>query len=210
MSIKKIILAMGALGVIGAGVAWYLIDDKLTPTEDHIVNCKNGRRLYEQMVEFELDYLSLPSAESVQDDPEMEPLDLTSSNGYLGQLVVAAAMDSEQLFYIKGSAICSESGPDNVVMPRNEVLRPGENGWAYFKGRELGGDPKLPLLVPGWNPATKKWDDIWKNGIPVVMLDGSVVLYQAPSDGTAGEYKTLKEKLPFDLADPNLIQPAHK
>jgi hypothetical protein len=211
MSIKKIVTAMGALGLIGAGVAWYLIDDKLTPTENYIINCHNGRRLYEQMVEFEKDYLSLPSGESVQDDPEMEPLDLTSSNGYLGQLVVAAAMDSEQLFYIKGSAICSESGPDNVVMPRNEVLRPGENCWAYFKGRELGGDPKLPLLVPGWNPATKKWDeDIWKNGIPVVMLDGSVVLYQAPSDGTAGEYKTLKEKLPFDHEDPNLIQPAHK
>ena len=211
MSIKKILIGMVALGVIGAGVAWYLIDEKLTPTEDYIVNCHNGRRLYEQMVEFEQDYLSLPSAGSVQDDPEMAPLDLSSSNGYLGQLVVAAAMDSEQLFYIKGAATCAESEPDHVVMPRNEVLRPGENGWAYFKGRELGGDPSLPLLVPGWNPATKKWDEsIWKNGIPVVMLDGSVVLYEAPTNGTVGEYKTLKDKLPFDLADSNLIQPSHK
>jgi hypothetical protein len=209
MSIKKILLGMAILGLIGAGVAWYLIDDKLTPTEDYMKNCHNARRLYEQMVEFEKDYLSLPSAGSVSDDPEMAPLDLTSSNGYLGQLVVAAAMDSEKLFYIKGSSVCAE--PDNVVMPRNEVLKPGENGWAYFKGRELGGDPSLPLLVPGWNPATKKWDDaIWKNGIPVVMLDGTVILYQAPNDGTVEDYKTLKAKLPFDLTDPNLIQPSHK
>lgn len=209
MNIKKIIISLGALGVVGAGVAWYLIDKKLTPPEEFVINCDNGARIYEQIVEFEKDYLSLPSAESVEDDEEMKALDLSSSNGYLGQLVVAGAMNSEQIFYIKGAAVCSESEPDHVVMPRSEVLKAGENGWAYFKGRELGSNPPLPLLVPGWNPKTKQWDSaIWQNGIPVVMTDGTVVLYKAPNDGTAGEYKTQKKELPFDPNDPNLIQPA--
>jgi hypothetical protein len=210
MNIKKIMIGMVALGVIGAGVAWYLIDEKLTPPEDYVIICDNGLRIYEQIVEFEKDYLSLPSEESALDDAEMESLDLKTSNGYLGQLVVAGAMDSELIFYIKGSAVCGESEPDNVVMPRSEVLTAGENGWAYFIGREFGAKPPLPILVPGWNPETKNWDSaIWKNGVPVVMTDGTVVLYKAPNDGTLGSYKTLKADLPFDLTDANLIQPAN-
>jgi hypothetical protein len=80
---------------------------------------------------------------------------------------------------------------------------------AYFKGRELGKENPQPLLVPGYNPKTKKWDDvIWKHGVPVLFTDGSVVLYQAESDGEKDGYKTTTEKLPFKADDPKLVQPA--
>jgi len=207
---KNILLGIVLLGIIGAGVGWYLIQQKLKPTEVYIRHCDNARRIHEQMVEFEMDYLGLPSAEAMADDDEMSVLDLSTSNGYLGQLVIAAAMDSEEIFFLEGSSCCVGSAPDNKVTPRTEVLCPGENGWAYFKGRELDGDGTLPLLVPGWNPKTKKWDeDIWKTGIPVLRVDGSVVLYQAPKEGKIKDYDVKKGALPFSHDDPDLVQPAH-
>ena len=210
ISIKKTLLLLVVVGVIAAGVGWYLIQQKLAPTETYIKNCNKARLIYEQLVEFEKDYLELPSAET-KDDDEMSSLDLSTANGYLGQLIIASARDSEEMFFIEGSAICLGDGPDNVVTPRKDVLRPGENGWAYFKGRDLAQEKSLPLLVPGWNPKIKTWDDnIWKTGIPVLAIDGSVTLYQAPNDGQKEEYITKKTDAPFKKDDPNLIQPASK
>lgn len=211
MKIKKILLVMLVLGILAAGVGWYLIQKKLAPAEAYIKNCNNARRIYEQLVEFDKDYLELPSAEAREGDEEMSSLDLSSSNGYLGQLVIASAMDSEALFYIEGASCCSATAPDDVVTPRSEVLRAGENGWAYFKGRDLAADKSLPILAPGWNPKTKKWDEsIWEKGTPVLLTDGSVSLYRAPADGKDGDYPTKKSELPFDKSDANLIQPATK
>lgn len=211
MKLKKILLLLFVVGIAGAGVAWYLIQQKLAPTENYIKNCNNARLIYEQLVEFEKDYLEMPSAGTKEDDDEMSALDLTTANGYLGQLIIASARDSEAIFYIEGSSCCSGDGPDNVVTPRNEVLKPGENGWAYFKGRDFAGDKSLPLLVPGWNPKTHIWDEtIWKTGIPVLAVDGSVSLYQAPDDGEQEGYAIKKAELPFKKDDPNLVQPASK
>ena len=211
MNIKKILLLLLVVGIIAAGVGWYLIQQKLAPTENYIQNCNNARLIYEQFEEFEKDYLELPSAGAKEEDEEMSALDLSTANGYLGQLIIASAMDSEGIFFIEGSASCSGDAPDDVVTPREEVLRPGENGWAYFKGRDLAGEKALPLLVPGWNPKTKAWDEqVWGSGVPVLMIDGSVVLYQAPADGKQEEYATKKAEIPFKETDPNLVQPATK
>lgn len=211
MNIKKILLVLLVVGVAAAGVGWYLIQQKLAPTEAYIKNCNNARLIYEQFEEFEKDYLELPSAGTKEEDDEMSSLDLSTANGYLGQLIIASAMDSEEMFFIEGSGCCQSAAPDNVVTPRKEVLLPGENGWAYFKGRDLGIDKSLPLLVPGWNPETKTWDEeLWKMGVPVLRVDGSVVLYQAPKDGRAEDHETTKSELPFKKDDPDLVQPAAK
>ncbi|MCP5535656.1 MAG: hypothetical protein H7A51_05395 [Akkermansiaceae bacterium] len=208
---KKIMLGMLIVALLGAGAAWYAIQQKLKPTEAYIRYCNNARLIHEQLVEFEKDYLELPSAEAMADDPEAKSLDLSSSNGYLGQLIIAAGRDSEEIFHIAESSVCSGSLPDNKVVPREEVLRAGENGWAYFKGRTIDGnaEPSQPLLVPGWNPDTKVWDDaIWKTGIPVLSADGSVVLYQADTETEKEGYRIRKDGLPFKKDDPDLIQPA--
>ncbi len=218
MKITKKKIKLGLLGLLGlaiiaGGTLWYLIQQKLKPTENYIQNCHNARLIHEQLTEFELDYLELPSVDAMADDTEAATLDLTSSNGFLGQLIIAAGRDSEEIFYIAGSSCCSGDAADNVVVPRTEVLRPGENGWAYFKGRAIDGndDPSQPLLVPGWNPKTKEWDEsIWKSGIPVLHVDGSVALYQAPDKGKDGDYEITKSDLPFKKDDPNLIQPSTK
>jgi hypothetical protein len=210
---KKIALGLLVLVILGVGVGWYVIQQKLKPDAAYIQHCNNARLIHEQFVEFELDYLELPSAEAMADDPEAAALDLTTSNGYLGQLIIAAAMESEEIFFIAGSSCCPGDAPDNVVVPRKEVLRPGENGWAYFKGRVIEGnaDPSQPLLVPGWDPKTKGWSDVvWKNGVPVLRVDGSVVLYKASDNGRAGDYETQKADLPFEKDDPDWVQPATK
>ncbi|GEM_PF-5181977 len=207
--IKKILIVLVVLALVVAGGGWYMIQQKLKPKDDYIQYCDQAQRIYEQIVEFEKDYLGVPSAEAMEGDDEMVGLELSSSNGYLAQLIIGAGMDSEELFFLSGSSCCDGDAADNVVAPVAEVLRPGENGWAVFKGRELSDTPAKPLLVPGYNPKTKKWDDpIWKHGVPVLFTDGSVVLYQAESDGEAGGYKTTTKPLPFDVADPNLVQPA--
>lgn len=210
---KKIMLGLLIVVLLGAGAAWYAIQQKLKPAENYIRYCNNARLIHEQLVEFEKDYLELPSAEAMADDPEAKSLNLSTSNGLLGQLIIAAGRNSEEIFHIADSSVCSGSMPDNKVVPREEVLRPGENGWAYFKGKSIEGntDPSQSLLVPGWNPKTKNWDDeIWKSGIPVLSVDGSVVLYQANSNSEKDGYTIKKADIPFKKEDPNLVQPAVK
>jgi len=205
----KILVAFVALALIGVGTGWYFLQQKLKPKDDYLQYCDKAHKIYEQMKEFEKDYLGAPSADAMEGDDEMVGLDLSASNGFLAQLIIGAGMDSEELFFLPGSSCCTGDSPDNLVAPAKEALRAGENGWAYFKGRELGKENPQPLLVPGYNPKTKKWDDvIWKHGVPVLFTDGSVVLYQAESDGEKGGYKTTTEKLPFKADDLNLLQPA--
>ena len=207
--IKKILVVLVLLALIAAGAGWYVIQKKLTPKEDYLKYCDQAHQIYEQMVEFEKDYLDVPSADAMEGDDEMKGLDLKTSNGYLAQLIIGAGMNSEEIFFLAGSSCCSGSGPDNKVAPAKEALRAGENGWAYFKGRELSKENPQPLLVPGYNPKTKKWDDdLWKHGVPVLFTDGTVVLYQAERNGEEGGYKTTTEPLPFKADDPNLVQPA--
>ncbi len=209
--LKKILVTLIVLALIGGGAGWYLIQQKLKPKDDYLQYCDQATRIHEQMVEFEKDYLGVPSADAMDGDDEMVGLDLSTSNGYLAQLIIGAGMDSEELFFLAGSSCCAGVGPDNVVAPVKDALRPGENGWAYFKGRELDVSPPQPILVPGYNPQTKQWDDaIWSHGVPVLFTDGKVVLYQAESDGEDGGYKTTTASLPFKANDPDLVQPATK
>lgn len=208
-NIKKILLVLVVLGLVAAGGGWYIIQKKLEPKDDYLKYCDQAHRIYEQMVEFEKDYMDIPSADAMEGDDQMVGLNLQTSNGYLAQLIIGAGMNSEDIFFLKGAACCSGIAPDNKVAPAKEALRAGENGWAYFKGRELSKENPQPLLVPGYNPKTKKWDAaIWKHGVPVLFTDGSVVLYQAESDGEEGGYKTTTEPLPFKVDDPNLVMPA--
>lgn len=209
MTKKRLLMLLLVLLLCAAAGVGYFLKLKMTEKADYLKYCDHAHRLHHEMVEFEKDYIVLPSEEAVEMDDELAGFDLTSSNGYLGQLVVGAGMTSEELFFLKGSSVCN--GADNVVAPRKEILRPGENGWAYFKGRELAGDGALPLLVPGWNPKSGAWDDsIWKRGIPVLSVEGAVILYKASQDGEDGGYLTKKASVPFQIKAPELVQPAAK
>ncbi|MBT8044056.1 MAG: hypothetical protein KJO79_03815, partial [Verrucomicrobiae bacterium] len=70
LNAKKIMLGMVLVCLLGVGVVWYMIQQKLKPTDDYIRYCNNARLIHEQLVEFEKDYLELPSAEAMADDPE--------------------------------------------------------------------------------------------------------------------------------------------
>lgn len=208
---KKRILFSGLFAVIVASVIGTVLYQKVKEAPDYMKHCHSAKRLYQHFVDFNEDYLSMPGPEAAEMDAEIEGFDYSSSNGYLGQLLVAMNANSEENFFLEGSSVCSGEKPDNIVAPNQEALKAGENGWAYFTGRDLETDGKLPLLVPGWNPATKKWDDpLWDNGIPVLFVDGTVILYRAGSNGTDEGYETTTDPLPFDINDPNLLQPLAK
>jgi hypothetical protein len=211
ISLKKSLLGLLLIIFIAGGIGGYLLMKKLEPKADYLQYCDRAKCIHEQFVEFEKDYLGLPSTDAMEGDDEMLGLDLSTANGYLAQLIIGSGMDSEEIFFLEGSSCCVGDAPDNIVAPAKETLRPGENGWAFFKGRELGSNPPQPLLVPGYNPATKKWDDlIWKSGVPVLFTDGSVVLYRAEEDGEEDGVVTTKDDLPFSIDDQDLVQPATK
>ena len=215
--LKFILSSALVLALIGGGIGYYVWKNKFAEKDDYVKHCYSANRLYHLFAGFNEDYMGMPGPEAVEMDPELVGFDFSSSNGYLGQLLVAMNADSEELFFLKGSSVCPGEHADNKVAPNKEALRAGENGWAYFKNRDLNSAKKQPLLVPGWNPATKKWDDpVWENGIPVLFTDGSVVLFRSgsnkviSSENAWAEYATSTEDLPFELDDPNLIQPLTK
>lgn len=207
MKINKLML-FAAVFVVAAGAgAGIFLYKKMQPKANYLVNCDKAKRIYNQLASFQMDYETLPSQEAVEMDETLEGIKLDSANGYLRQLAFATNMVSEEPFYIEGSSVCKGHAADNKVTPQEEILKAGENGWAYFSRKTLK-EVRLPLLVPGWNPETKEWDEaIWEQGIPVLMTDGSVSLYKAGSNGKDGNYATLKAELPFSKGDSLLLQP---
>ncbi len=223
---KKAIIILLVIGIVSVGgAAFYIYKTKFEEKADYLKHCYAAHRLHELFVGFNEDYMGMPGPEAAEMDDTLAGFNFDSSNGYLAQLLVAMNVDSEEFFFLKGSAVCEGDAPDNIVAPNEEALRAGENGWAYFKGRSLD-DPKNPaLLVPGWDPSSKKYDQpVWSHGIPVLHVDGSVILYNSPDDEeyepyTAHiqlldnkEFKTsaTTKPLPFKQADPQLIQPLAK
>ena len=184
---------------------------KFRESSDHFEKLDKARAIYTQMLSFNRDYETLPSLEAVEIDDELAGFDLTSSNGYFGQLIAATNMTTEAPFFLEGSCACTATPPDNIVAPRSETLKAGENGWAYFKGRKIDSQSApQPLLVPGWNPATKQWDDaLWSEGIPVLSTDGAITLYKAQRNDSSSQNIMTKSDLPFAQNDLDLIQPSH-
>jgi prepilin-type N-terminal cleavage/methylation domain-containing protein len=102
---------------------------------------------------------------------------IQSSNDAFRSLI-PTYLDNEQVFVVPGS----KDGPhaDNIIDPYTQILRPGENHWAYIEGLSETSSSLWPLVVDGANAAgqyTNVQGDlggIWKGTKAIVInTDGS-------------------------------------
>lgn len=111
---------------------------------------------------------------------------VSDSNAAFAQLF-PTYVQSEQLFWIKGSAFCNANGPDDMIdnpplEPPVKTLARGENGWAYVVGLTAKSNPNLPIIADGFFDSvrhTYSRDKDQKGGVwngkkaAVVRMDGS-------------------------------------
>jgi prepilin-type N-terminal cleavage/methylation domain-containing protein len=79
---------------------------------------------------------------------------VSSSNDAFCQ-VFPTYLQSEQIFWLAGSAWCSAAQPDDVidnptVVPSQQTLKTGENEWAYVLGLNDSSNPAVPLIADGF------------------------------------------------------------
>ena len=73
----------------------------------------------------------------------------TDSNNYLRALIPQYA-PSESIFAIPGS-VYTPSKPDENKSSLNEIIKKGENYWAYVRGLKDTSNPTYPLLADGFS-----------------------------------------------------------
>ena len=142
----------------------------------------NGKQLYLCMLDFESDMGSFPDQSTSEDHKDPAYYDAGTSNRYLAQLIEGDYTTSEMLF------TTGEEGynkADGIISPNAEILKKGENGWAYvlvddktdtpvIRGLSTadGGDiPFLiaPLAEPSGKINPKPYDGRWL----YIRTDGS-------------------------------------
>jgi len=117
------------------------------------------------------------------------PTPVASSNDAFCQLF-PTYLKSEAIFYVSGSAWCSQSPPDELTdtaltVPSTDTLKSGENEWAYVLALNDTFNPSVPLIAdgfvtPGGNTSHKYSLDqsvqggVWKGKQAIVVrADGS-------------------------------------
>ena len=149
-----------ALGVLIALVVPYTIKQKKRMEMHQVQSCTKS--IYLCMIDFENDIASFPDDRTAREQPELASFTGTSSNRYLGQLIAGGYLKAEFIFSIKPS---TRTEADEVISPPSEILKKGENGWAYvmmtngspnslIQGLSTDDYGQLPLLVAPLQDAT--------------------------------------------------------
>jgi hypothetical protein len=138
----------------------YLIKQKKRMEMHQVQSCTKS--IYLCMIDFENDMANFPDDRTAREQPELVRFTGASSNRYLGQLIAGGYLKAECIFSIK-SSMGTEA--DEVISPPSEILKKGENGWAYvmmtngspnslIQGLSTDDYGQLPLLVAPLQDAT--------------------------------------------------------
>lgn len=103
-----------------------------------------------------------------------------TSNDLFKQLFAAKSTQSERIFWVKGSEVCSASAPDDVTtvggqFAANETLEPGDCGWAFVENQTNVDNPSRPLVFDS-PPTASGLDfdpDLWEQKAVVIRIDSS-------------------------------------
>ena len=131
----------------------YLIKQKKRMEMQQAQSCTKS--IYLCMMDFENDMANFPDDRTAREQPELASFTGASSNRYLGQLIAGGYLKAEFIFSIK-SSMGTEA--DEVISPPSEILKKGENGWAYvlvndkieepiLRGLSTSDPGDLPLLI---------------------------------------------------------------
>jgi prepilin-type N-terminal cleavage/methylation domain-containing protein len=96
-------------------------------------------------------------------------------------------IDSEQVFAVAGS----KDGPkaDNKIDPYTEILKPGENHYAYIEGLTETSNSLWPLIVDGANgqgqysTSQSELGGLWK-GTKAIVINTDLSAHLTPLQGT--------------------------
>ena len=142
---------------------------------DMATSAHNAKQLHLALYEFNEDYGECPSDRTAAENPKLKEYRGEYSNDYLGQLIAAGVIDSEDDFYAKGG--CRDHRiPDNDISSRDKVLEAGECGFAYVKGLNMNlTHPETPILMtPMYGDGYRFNPDVHNGKALMLRLDGSV------------------------------------
>ena len=195
-----IIAALSTLALQGIGKA-QIASNKL-----QTVN--GAQKISSALGEFERDNGSFPddqTAEELLDFLEVEDGHSTvgkltgSANAYFRQLFPGKQASDEKIFYVKGASKGTAKADDIVKPAGAELLKPGENGFAYVMTednvalRSTGGKNKVLAYTPVANATDidKVNGELFENVAVVVYADGTIAELTA-----LGDDKFVKVQLP--------------
>ena len=150
---------------------------------DMVAAVNNMKQLGILLLEFDNDYGAYPSDGAANRDLELKSYQGKFSNDYLGQLLAAGYIDSEEIFYAKGGSK-TKKNPDNVYKTKATTLEAGECGFSYVKGLSSFDRAATPVLLAPMTGEGFKFDPKPYNGKAIVLnVDGSVVRYDIDANG---------------------------
>ena len=112
-----------------------------------------------------------------------------SSNDYFRQLFLSGETQSELIFWVKGATTCTKAKADDIIMRNgnllpDEILKPGDCGWAYLREQTNTSNVARPLIVIGYKDGTKEFDlELHGGRVIVVRIDGSAKAMEPDAKG---------------------------
>lgn len=118
------------------------------------------------------------------------PLD-GSSNALFRPLFASGNTNSERIFWVRGTAVCSGKRPDDItttkgVFDPSKTLEAGDCGWAYVMNQTNVDNPSRPLLFDS-PPAARGLGfdrDQWDGKVVVLRIDSSAKPERLTPQGT--------------------------
>ena len=103
-----------------------------------------------------------------------------SSNDLFKQLFASGNINSEKIFWVKGSQVCNKAKPDDVTtiggtFNQQETLQRGDVGFAYVEEQTNTDNPSRPLVFDS-PPTAQGYDfdpELWDKKAVVLRIDGS-------------------------------------
>lgn len=135
-------------------------------------------------IDFDGQYPNEDTAEQV-----LEDMKATHSNHFFQQLFLARATQSEMIFWVKNASVCSRQKPDDEVrkdgrIALEEILKPGDCGWAYMAEQTNTSDLRRPLILDAYEKGKKSFDGkLWDDKVIVVYIDGATRAITLSKDG---------------------------
>jgi len=168
----KVMLSVGVLLICVVALTPYVMEQEkkavMTKATGH------SKQLFCLLLEFDSEYGEFPNDRTAARDTKLNGYSGEYSNDYFGQFVAAGYIDSEEIFYAKGP-YNRGSKPDNVISPKEEILKEGECGFAYNKGYSSAYNSGIPLLMAPMYGDGYKFDPyLFGNKGVVLRIDGSV------------------------------------
>ena len=153
---------------------------------DMIIATKNVQQLFLLLTDFNEDNNSYPNDRTAQADVELNDYQGDYSNDYLGQLLAAGYIDSEEIFFAKGGSTSGiDANADNVFTTKEQNLAAGENGFAYVKNITSRHGSRAPILMAPMDTSSTFLKEVYGGKGIALRLDGSVQQYKLTKKGQA-------------------------